>query len=85
MNIYRISQDENTGYDTYSDAVVIAPSLKVARHMDPGGDGAPMAADKWARSFSSWASGPENVKVEFIGKAKRGSKLSVVTSSFLAG
>jgi len=35
MKIYRISQDVNTGYDTYSDAVVIAKTVEDAKGMHP--------------------------------------------------
>lgn len=37
MKIFLISQNDNRGYDTYSDAVVAAPDEDTARTMHPNG------------------------------------------------
>lgn len=83
MNIYHLTQDETTGYDTYSDCVVIAKSKKAARNMHPSeyrkawNDG-----EVWIRD---WASEPKNVSAQLIGKAKKGSKELVICASYHAG
>ncbi len=75
MNLYLISQDVNTEYDTYDAAVVAAASEKSAQKKHPGGGGS---------DFGSWAT-PEKVKVKLIGKAVRGTKAGVILASFNAG
>lgn len=37
MNLYKISQSINAGYDTFSSAVVAAPTLERARNINPRG------------------------------------------------
>ena len=37
LNLYRISQSVNEGYDTYSDAIVAAHDEEEARHINPRG------------------------------------------------
>ena len=61
MNLYKISQTENDGYDTYDSAVVVADTEESARNMNPRGE--------WIKDYNAWASNPSKVKVELIGKA----------------
>jgi hypothetical protein len=84
LGLYLIYQNENNGYDSYDSAVVIAESEKEAQSLDPF-DGKEMAEDKWNNTWSSWCSSPEKVKVEYLGKAKKGSQKGLVCSSFNAG
>lgn len=63
MNIYLISQTENEGYNTYSDAIVCAADADDARTIHP--EGKPI--DQWKNRFPDWATSPDNVKVELIG------------------
>lgn len=79
MNLYRISQDENSGYDTHDSAVVTAISAKkaAATHPQSGGE--------FGSQFSTWASSPDKVTVKYLGKAKPGTKAGVVCASFNAG
>ena len=37
MNLYKITQSINTGYDVFSSAVVAAPTLEQARNIHPRG------------------------------------------------
>ena len=85
MKIYLISQNENRGYDTYSDAVVAAPDENTARIIHPSGDiwGVDWVPVDYA--FPTWASRPDSVKVELIGEAVEGTKQGVICSSFHAG
>lgn len=82
MKLWLISQDENPDYDTYDSAVVAAETEEEARLTNPDGYGKPV---DWARKYSTWASGPEHVKVEYIGEAKEGTKAGVICASFNAG
>lgn len=82
MNIYKISQDENYGYDTYDAAIVIAEKETEARKILPGGE-----SDKWEDNgqVTGWASDPKKVKVELIGKAIKSLGKGVILASFKAG
>ncbi len=76
MNIYLIFQYENTGYNTYDTAVVIAESEEGARLTHPSG------GEEWIEE--SWAD-PEDVEVELLGQALEGAHARVVCASFHAG
>ena len=78
LKLYRISQDSNTGYDTYDSAVVAAPDPTTAAQIHPDGD-----STRW--SHYAWCSGPENVEVELIGTAAAGVTQGVICASFNAG
>ena len=93
MKLWLISQTVNNDYDTYSDAVVAADTCTEARRIHPGGierfyrDGAWRIMRKDGSYFSlgdTWAL-PEQVKVELLGTAKKGTKAGVICSSFHAG
>lgn len=84
MNLYTLSQDEATGYDTYSNCVVAAESEEAARLIRPDGYDWSKPGE-WDYSGNAWARKPENVKVELLGIAIDGTKAGVVCSSFHAG
>lgn len=73
MKLWLISQEENTGYDTYSDVVVAAETAEEARRIPP---------DKF---YYAWASKPENVSVRLLGEALEGIKAGVILASYHAG
>jgi hypothetical protein len=83
LYLYLISQDENTGYDTYSACVVCAESEHAAARITPIDifrDG------KWSCIFGDmWASCPENVTVKLLGTAAEGLEPGMVLDSFHAG
>ena len=83
MNLYHISQDICNGYDTYSDAVVAARTSKKAATLHPMGGGWIIPNER--SSGGSWVNDPAQVHVEYIGKAKRGTKEGVICASFHAG
>ena len=93
MNIYRIWQNQNNGYDTFDSAVVVAESEEAARHVHPiwawRSDDFNKSG-KWIRSqdweSSTWARTPDRVSVELIGKADESLKTEqVICASFNAG
>ena len=71
MNLYLISQNFNSGYDTHDSAVVAAKTEELARLTEVGYGG-------------TWCS-PEHVQVQLIGKAVKGTKPGVILASFNAG
>ena len=81
MKLYILCQSENVGYDTYDSAVVAAKSEDDARKIHASGDD-----DHWKHDWNhTWADKPEQVDVELIGTALRGTKRGVVLASFNAG
>lgn len=99
MKLFKISQNVNNEYDTYSDAVVCAKDEKEAVRIHPSDS---MAVDKdgdfgyaagsggranfeKAGNYQDWASNIKDVKVEYIGEAKKGLKERVICASFHAG
>lgn len=83
MNLYLLPQSDNTGYDTYDSCVVAAKNEDEARKMHPDGS---TPVEKWPTYvFADWAKHPDNVKVELIGRATKGTKAGVILASFNAG
>lgn len=82
MKLYKISQNENNDYDTYSNAVVCAENEEKAQMIHPGyGD------DNWdgkKTKYDTWTDS-KNVKVEYIGEAKSDLEKGIVCASFHAG
>ena len=98
MKIYLISQTVNTGYDTYDSAVVIAEDEEEAKRICPEKYYKCGKDDHWFFQYSDGGEKDEglcpnwfdwcavkDVKVEYIGEAKNGSKKGVVCASFNAG
>lgn len=85
MNLYAISQDQNTGYDVYDSAVVAAATEEDARRQHPDGTVWGVDPGKWADTYSSWCSDPVYVRVTLIGTAAPGIAAGVIVSSFNAG
>lgn len=101
MKLYKLSQNINNGYDTYSDCVVCAKDEEEARLIHPSefvthhdesnwygiystpGDGEYILED----SFPTWVLRKQisKIKVEYLGKAKEGSKKGVICASYHAG
>lgn len=100
MNLYRLSQTENDGYDTYDSAVVAAESPSDARTIYPGTSEDweyRVAGGQWESRYlgggwsaarlawGAWTKSPSSVVVEEIGIAKEGTKRGVIIASFNAG
>ena len=91
MNIYRLSQSKNTGYDTWDSCVVIAKDEEEARMTHPYyryfTDDPNDEYNNWNgidRSYGGWCDA-KYVSVELIGTAADGMERQVVCSSFNAG
>ena len=76
LKLWLISQEENTGWDTYDSAVVAAKTEEEARLINPDGG--------WNLS-SAWCSSPDKVHIEYLGIATEGVEPGIVLSSFNAG
>jgi hypothetical protein len=88
MNLYKISQDANSDYDTFDSAVVCAENEEIARNMNPKS-----LSDKDLPNLMDWRNHPEYfwcespglVKVELIGSAAPELPQGVICASFNAG
>lgn len=80
LNLYRLSQEIETGYDTYDSCVVAAESEDAACQIHPG-----TGWDDQVTGCETWAHKPDQVKVELIGTAVIGLEPGVVLASFNAG
>lgn len=81
MNLYRLTQSHETGYDTYDAAVVAAECAADAQVIHPSGEDGTLAElyrGTWPRTQS-------HVYVEYLGVAKPGTKRGVILASFNAG
>lgn len=83
MNIYKIFQFINKGYEVYTSAVVVAEDAEQAQNMHPS-DGRIFNLD--AEGFDdSWAY-PEHVTVLYVGKAcPTYTKPEVICSEYTGG
>lgn len=79
MNLYLLSQSDNTGYDTFDSCIVAAKTEDIARNIHPN------LSLGWGSRGTDWARRPEKVKVELIGKAIKGTESGVILASFNAG
>lgn len=72
MNIYKVSQNENTDYDTYDSFVCYAATLHQARSMSPDGNRA------------TWCS-PDKTEAVYLGSNKYVTEAIIILTSFNAG
>jgi len=80
MKLWRISQDENNGYDVYDSAVVAAETEADARVTMPN------KYEAFGKPYGGWCSGPDKVKVELIGEAAPHiAERCIILASFNAG
>jgi hypothetical protein len=95
--LWKLSQDENDGYDTYDSAVVVAKNEYEARLIHPTGDELQWDEKQWTwlwapdesdygGDMGGWAA-PRDVKAVLVGDANSGilSDGDVVCASFHAG
>lgn len=85
MNLYKISQTANSGYDTYDSAIVAAETVEEAQATLPHkGYKPPTQEAEYDYRADAWTA-PENVSVVLIGKATEGTLAGVILASFNAG
>lgn len=78
MNLYLLTQNEVSGYDTYDSVVVAAKTETDAKSIHP------CTILGWG-SRGDWPKSPDSVEVKLIGKAVEGTSAGVILSSFNAG
>ena len=85
MKLFKISQSENNGWDTYDSAIVAAETEEDARKTHPSASQPYPRGEYWDSYV--WVSPKDisKVKVEYIGEAKEGTDEGAICSSFNAG
>jgi len=83
MKLFILSQDEVSGYDTYSDCIVCAEDEKEAILINPSNK---CYSNEEIEEYGieEWCT-PKDVKCEYIGEAKEGLEKGVICASFHAG
>jgi hypothetical protein len=86
MKLFLISAP-TSGYDVYSEAVVAAetPSIAATIHPDEKPEPVGLRHNDEYYIEHTWVSKTEEVTVEYLGSAKRGTKRGVICASFHAG
>jgi hypothetical protein len=88
MKLYLLSQNVNNGYDTYDSMIVAASTKEEARRIHPMTENGMVEEGIWISSGkfrSNWAETPDQVKVELLGLAVKGTKKGIILTSFNAG
>ena len=88
MNLYKISQDANSQYDTFDSAVVCAENEEIARNINPASlrdEDLSSLMDWHTHPEYQWCESPDLVKVELIGSAAPEMLQGVICASYNAG
>lgn len=81
MKLYKLTQSESIGYDTYDSVIVCAENEDDAKSIHPsGGD----FIEK-GEIYDVWATKKSNINCEEIGVANNNQMRGVVLASFNAG
>jgi hypothetical protein len=83
MNLYLLTQNKNTGYDTYDSCVVASESEEDAKTIHPNGEINLPNSEREYSSYS-WAE-PASIEAELIGIASTQITRGVICASFNAG
>ena len=81
MKLYLLTQNDNTGYDTYDSCIVCAENEQDAITISP--DEYHKIEDKY--QYTSWAREVSSITCEEIGEANEKQVRGVVLASFNAG
>ncbi len=80
MKLYMLTQNDNTGYDTFDACIVCAENEKDAKTITPIGE-VYSENEEWA----DWALSAENISCIEIGEANEKQVRGVILASFNAG
>lgn len=81
MNIYKIEQNDVTGYGTFDSAVVIAEDEETAKRIHPESTLGPFNT-VFGENRDTWTDNPDKVKVTLLGTALDGMQAGVICASF---
>lgn len=84
LKLFLLTQNKNSGYDTYDSCIVAASTPEEAVKMQPDGGTIDDVSDGYKEYYWSWAN-PEDIVCKFIGDAAVDFECGVVLASFNAG
>lgn len=79
MKIWKLTQSDNSGWDTYDSIIVAAETESEAKNIMPDEHAA------FGKHYNSWASSIDGVNAECIGEAIKGTVSGLILASFNAG
>jgi hypothetical protein len=82
LKLYLLTQNETTGYDTYSACVVCAENEEDAKKIHPRFYGDPSV---WDTEYPEWATTPKNVNSQLLGVADEETGKGIVLSRYHSG
>ena len=92
MKLYKLTQSDSTGYDSYAGMIVSAENEIMARQMHPNYHSIGKSCCPYDFSFSwekfpswGWAKSPENVNVEYLGECKENEICRIIMINFIKG
>lgn len=86
MNLYKIFQEVNNGYDTFDSAVVVAISEDDARSIHPSEySDTVLSREEWEKTPCGVWAPLEDVQVTYLGVASEALNRGIVVASFNAG
>lgn len=90
MNLYLLTQEQNTCYDTYDSMIVCNETEEDAKEMLPYSNGEPFETfkthhEKYSWEIMDWATSSEYVNCKLIGIANENIKIGIILTSFNAG
>lgn len=93
MNLYLLTQNQVTGYNTYDSCVVCAVDETAAKLMHPDEEyqydenqgWVYLGSEEWKTEWTSWAKAPRFVHVHLLGTARPEQEPGVICASFNAG
>ena len=87
MNLYLVTQNANTGQYAYEFAVVAAETEEEAKAIHPYDENMPVLDGHFIGPYclDTWAESVDQVKAEYLGIAKEGTKKGIIVTSFNEG
>jgi len=85
MKLFKLSQTENSGWDTFDSLIVTAETEEDARNIHPQEYWDDPSEIEWGEPYGTWCSSPDSVEVEYLGEAKEGTERGIILASFNAG
>ena len=80
MKLWKLTQTEKRGRDTFESIVVSAETEEDAKSMHPYHN---WPLNSWQLGWRTWASSPANVTAEYLGEAREGMPVTWICESFI--
>jgi hypothetical protein len=78
MNLYLLSQDDNTHFEATRSVLVVAPDAETARRVRPDND---TWEEALLEQYNEWVKDPYQIEVELLGEAAADLDMGVILTS----